>query len=109
MPTGEAGAGGRRAGRGTWWSLGKSGLPGRCPARLFLLSSMHELVFESPASTVYRTVQADGTVLAVKVGSCAPEHTPEPHDIGKEARILARLAPLRHPNVRHPPDVIFPS
>jgi hypothetical protein len=60
---------------------------------------MHELVFSSPASDIYRIAQADGTVLAVKVGPCTQELAPEPHDIAKEARLLVRLRPLRHPNV----------
>jgi serine/threonine protein kinase len=63
-----------------------------------------EVIFESPASTVYKTsrvlANADGSsserVLAVKTGCRLRAHTPEPHDIVKEARLLARLA---HPNV----------
>jgi serine/threonine protein kinase len=66
--------------------------------------SQFEIIFESPASTIYRTTRdlgnRDGTtstrMLAVKTGSSSSEYTPEPHDIVKEARILTRLV---HPNV----------
>jgi hypothetical protein len=65
---------------------------------------MFDVIFESPASTVYKTSRVfsekDGSsstrLLAVKSGSSAREYTPEPHDIVKEARILLRL---HHPNV----------
>jgi hypothetical protein len=69
-----------------------------------LSTSMFDIIFESPASTVYKTLREfdnrDGSrimrVMAVKTGSCAPMYSPEPHDIVKEARILSRLV---HPNV----------
>jgi hypothetical protein len=65
---------------------------------------MFDIIFESPASTVYKTSRvfseqngsSSTRPLAVKSGSSACEYTPEPHDIVKEARILSRLD---HPNV----------
>jgi hypothetical protein len=67
-------------------------------------SSMFDVIFESPASTVYKTSRvlseqngsSSTRLLAVKSGSSAREYTPEPHDIVKEARILSHLD---HPNV----------
>lgn len=54
------------------------------------------IIHESPASTIYRATFNEQPCV-VKVGYITRKYSPEPHDILKEAKIIAELS---HYNVR---------